>query len=270
MPTVLGKRARSNSNSTVTSTSSGASSTSASPASTPTKTANKRQRTRLELVTDPSDANKENIPPSKLDEAPANAPADSATTSPSRVTRRSARETPSGLRSEFYTNIEFIFLFFTDRLETTAPRKFTREQSTPVIELGNLQLVTPPTTPSKPSSSQSSSLYAASRALLRTSTSAATFTGRENERKIINDFLESKERLCLYISGTPGTGKTALVNDTLKGVGKTVKGKYLNCMGMGVEEIKDLTCQTRDEEKDCEKMMCAGFLLNAMIAHVFP
>lgn len=119
--------------------------------------------------------------------------------------------------------------------------------STPTIELGNLQLATPPVTPTK---TTSLTVYAHARALLRSSSTSA-LTGRTAERAVITNFLlakdESKEKTSLYISGTPGTGKTFLVNDVL--ISLKLKSKYLNCNGMGVEDIKVVARQTRDEKQ---------------------
>jgi cell division control protein 6 len=109
--------------------------------------------------------------------------------------------------------------------------------------------------------------YSQARALLRTSsssTSAVSFNGRESERETIADFVAGKceqDKSCLYISGTPGTGKTALVNDILKGMTEDVKSRYVNCVGMRPEEIKDLARQTRDDSKDDEKTMYVYLLL---------
>jgi cell division control protein 6 len=114
--------------------------------------------------------------------------------------------------------------------------------------LGNFQLVTPHTTPTK---TTSLTVYAHARAILRPSSTSA-LTGRNAERAVITSFLqgkdENKEKTCLYISGTPGTGKTFLVNDVI--IGLKLKSKYLNCNGMGVEDIKSVARQTRDEKKN--------------------
>ncbi|PVF95623.1 hypothetical protein CPB86DRAFT_808098 [Serendipita vermifera] len=223
MKTVLGKRARSYSNSTIASSISQVSASTSATCS-PTHTPNKRKCTRPE---DSSDANKENIPPLPQDAAPT-----TLESRPIRGIRRTATSTSVASR-------------------TPARRQLARAESTPVIELGNLQLATPPVTPSKTNSSKTTP-YAEARALLRTSSSASsagTLTGRDAERTIITEFLAGSENTCLYISGTPGTGKTALVNDILKEKDDLIR-QYVNCTGMKAEQIKDLTRQTRDERSE--------------------
>jgi cell division control protein 6 len=126
-----------------------------------------------------------------------------------------------------------------------------------VIELGNLQLATPPLTPSKSSSNTTTTPYAEARALLRTCSSVSStgsLVGRDAERTIIIDFLADSEDTCLYISGTPGTGKTALVNDILKEKDDLIR-QYVNCTGMKADQIKELTRQTRDDRAKEGKTM---------------
>jgi cell division control protein 6 len=89
-------------------------------------------------------------------------------------------------------------------------------------------LVTPPTTPSTPHLP----LHARVRALLRpTSNHAGDIAGRDNERTIISDFVNFKgDFRTLYVSGSPGTGKTALVNNILRDVAHNVI--FVNCMAI--------------------------------------
>ena len=259
MQTVLGKRTRSNSNSTVASNCSSVSVT-PSPATTP----NKRQRTKLaeNEPEDTTNANKENIPPIVDPEVP-QLPA---------VTRRSSRNpsqpTPISAISESSFILNHLFILFCSFTYLfgiySAParrRQLTRADSTPVIELGNLQLATPPATPSKSQNNVNPlaiTFYSQARALLRTSsTTNIPFNGRESERAIMAEFLAGKceeDVSCLYISGTPGTGKTALVTDILKGM-DDVQSRYVNCVGMRAEDIRDLARQTRDDHKEDEKPM---------------
>ncbi|KIM28725.1 hypothetical protein M408DRAFT_329185 [Serendipita vermifera MAFF 305830] len=234
MPTVLGKRTRSNSNSTVASDCSFVS-TSTSAMTTP----NKRQRIKgtEDEPEDTPGSNKENIPPIVVPDVP-QLPA---------VTRRSARNSTQPTPISAIT--------------PARRRQLTRAESTPVIELGNLQLSTPPATPSKSENNVNPlaiAFYSQARALLRTSSvTTIPFNGRESERAIIAEFLAGKgegDESCLYISGTPGTGKTALVTDILKGM-EEVQNRYVNCVGMRAEDIKAVARQTRDDHKEDEKAM---------------
>lgn len=62
--------------------------------------------------------------------------------------------------------------------------------------------------------------------------------GRENERKEIHDFIESRlsalKSGCMYVSGPPGTGKSALVNDVCAEFKDmvSVKISQVNCMSL--------------------------------------
>ena len=84
---------------------------------------------------------------------------------------------------------------------------------------------TPPPTPPAPSP------YARARACLRDE----ALVGRAAERQRIEAFLdESLARTsdasgCLYVSGMPGTGKTALVRDVLRA--RPERHLYINCVG---------------------------------------
>ncbi|KAG8832832.1 AAA ATPase [Serendipita sp. 399] len=226
MPTVLGKRTRSNSNSTVASVHSQDSSRSSKSTAT-CVSPHKRQKTSED---DSKDANKENIPPLSAQEV---SPAPE--TRPTRGPRRAvASITPR---------------------KAVGRRQFSRTESTPVIELGNLQLATPPVTPVK-IRNEPSTIYAQTRALLRPSTTASVaFIGRQSERAVITKFFNNEATTCLYISGTPGTGKTALVSDIIKGQEPTLSSKYLNCMGMGVEDIKSIVRPIRDSNTDDKKLI---------------
>ncbi|KAG8821463.1 AAA ATPase, partial [Serendipita sp. 401] len=227
MSTVLGKRTRSNSNSTIASVHSHVSSRSTKSTVT-WISPNKRQKTGEE---DHKDANKENIPPLPAQEVP---PAPE--TRPARGGRRPVVATITPRKGAMR-------------------RQLSRAESTPVFELGNLQLATPPVTPAS-RRNEPSAIYAQTRALLRTSTTASVaLIGRQNERDAITGFFTNDTTRCLYISGTPGTGKTALVNDILKGQESTLSSKYLNCMGMGVEDIKSVVRPIRDGNADDKKLV---------------
>lgn len=85
-----------------------------------------------------------------------------------------------------------------------------------------------------------------------------TLVGREEERGKLSDYLE--ERIegekggCLYISGPPGTGKSAFLNEILEGVESQgmVKKTYVNCMI--VKDPKGIYAKLLEEFWDADEM----------------
>ncbi|KAG2339776.1 P-loop containing nucleoside triphosphate hydrolase protein [Suillus weaverae] len=103
-------------------------------------------------------------------------------------------------------------------------------------------------------------VYSRARGLLRsTSTSASPIAGREDERQRILEFITSSwcdnAHTSLYISGTPGTGKTALVNSVLRSFEESegtsdLRVVSINCMALnGLDALWDRLyeelCRTR-------------------------
>jgi hypothetical protein len=115
MATVLGKRARSNSNSTVASSCSQETSTTSKLLETPSK----RQRTRSTLGIDNSEANKENIPPLKTEEAASTTPAETVTTSSARAITTTAAAVGPRSKSVYTT---FLILFESLLFTLSLPR----------------------------------------------------------------------------------------------------------------------------------------------------
>ncbi|WFD36259.1 AAA ATPase [Malassezia cuniculi] len=74
----------------------------------------------------------------------------------------------------------------------------------------------PPTPEATPSKAKMS-VYARARALLRESDST-TIVGRVSERATVNAFLDDSSACsgCMYVSGMPGTGKTALIRSIVE------------------------------------------------------
>jgi cell division control protein 6 len=117
--------------------------------------------------------------------------------------------------------------------------------TTPIVQLG---LQTPPLTPSV-----SIPLHIRTRALLRaTCNGSAEIAGRIPERQFITNFISEfissrptseATRPVLYISGSPGCGKTALVNSILATfevelLENNVKFVVINCMALnGLEAV---------------------------------
>lgn len=119
---------------------------------------------------------------------------------------------------------------------STTPSSSETAHST-LFDLGSASsaATTPATTPTK----NTPSLYAQARALLRDG-AEAPLVGRERERSILHTFLDGWLRAdapatsgCLYISGMPGTGKTALVRSVLaERAGAQVQTALINCVGL--------------------------------------
>lgn len=93
-------------------------------------------------------------------------------------------------------------------------------------------------------------IYTRARGLLRsTSTNVSSIAGREDERQRILEFITSSwgdsAHTSLYISGTPGTGKTALVNSVLRSFEKSegtsdLRVISINCMALnGLDALWD-------------------------------
>ncbi|KAF8478346.1 P-loop containing nucleoside triphosphate hydrolase protein [Gautieria morchelliformis] len=130
---------------------------------------------------------------------------------------------------------------------------------TPTRAVSRLSLTTPPRTPGLMSPApaaegvidQPTCIYTQARALLRPQRNGnAPLTGRDEERTQIFNFLApfvsdrppSDTCTSLYVTGAPGTGKTALVNEVLSSSpfikdtnvpGVTVRVIHINCMALG-------------------------------------
>lgn len=181
------------------------------PDSTPSP---KRARTSLGYF-DP-DSNKENVPPLS-------------------VGLRSPEASPTSTRSARSLRRT------TTELTTPSRTKPVRRHAstttiipiTPTREVSQPSLATPPITPKilLP-------LHARAKALLRATCNdaTATVTCRDVERDSITQFLQSfvndePSKRCMYISGSPGTGKTALLNHVLRSFDSRVCNVFfLNCM----------------------------------------
>ncbi|KAI0342036.1 P-loop containing nucleoside triphosphate hydrolase protein [Trametopsis cervina] len=172
----------------------------ASSLPTPDTTPNPKRMKMSTTLLD-GDNNKENIPPLRVEAINSLAP---------------LARTPRSLRrnqSEYFTPSH-------RRSSLRRHASLSQLPITPASALSHLSLTTPPPTP--PSSLQPISFRV--RALLRpTCNGIAPLSGREAERKIIANFISSflhapsevSDHTILYISGSPGTGKTALVNSLL-------------------------------------------------------
>jgi len=112
---------------------------------------------------------------------------------------------------------------------------------------------TTPRTPKTPvtPSSVSTSIYNQARQLFSRCSNPGKLVGRDDERQELSTFvqsrLESKSAGCLYVSGPPGTGKSALVDEICIQYrdAEHVKLSVVNCMS--VRNAKDLSQKLADD-----------------------
>ena len=119
-----------------------------------------------------------------------------------------------------------------------------------------------PRTPSTPSNAPT--VYNCARQLFTRSANPGRLVGREEERSELHTFIEegikSKSGRCMYVSGPPGTGKSALVSEVCRHIRATeeVKTAYINCMSARCS--KDIYTMLirglngHDDEADCDEM----------------
>lgn len=94
-----------------------------------------------------------------------------------------------------------------------------------------------PKTPSTPSSVSKPNPYAQARQAFAGGGESTSLIGREQERGQLTDFitrqLEAGAGGCLYVSGPPGTGKSAFVNDIVQSLDlKDTRQATINCMSI--------------------------------------
>ncbi|KAL0062906.1 AAA ATPase [Marasmius tenuissimus] len=183
------------------------------------------KRIKISSTTVDGDANKENIAPFSIS---------SSVVESSPVTPRTTRS----LRRNA-----------TDTMVTPTRPRIQRNVSlsptTPATAISQITLATPPPTPSL-----LLPIHARVRALLRpTCNDIHQLPGRESERAVITEFMNSFLGVCddtvteadsantstLFVSGTPGTGKTALITDIVQSLDQktdTLRVLVVNCMAL--------------------------------------
>ncbi|KAL4080073.1 hypothetical protein V8B97DRAFT_689336 [Scleroderma yunnanense] len=176
----------------------------------------KSKRARVSLSLQDGDSNKENVPPFPIE------PLGASATSPSTSLRRASTEiiTPSHIQTTVARYAS------TSNMQT--------RPTTPATSMSALALSTPPPTPH----ATLLPIHARARALLRaTCNGNSTIAGRTVERETIKTFVTSSwedqsANSSLFVSGTPGTGKTAIVNAILAELGEnsSVDVISVNCM----------------------------------------
>ncbi len=100
-----------------------------------------------------------------------------------------------------------------------------------------------PQTPLTPAASQT--IYHQARQLFSRSADPGQLIGRDDERAQLKGFLDrcgtARPGGCLYVSGPPGTGKSAMINEMTKeavAANSTIRKAYINCMS--IKSSKDL------------------------------
>ncbi|KAL8304009.1 hypothetical protein RB597_004653 [Gaeumannomyces tritici] len=120
---------------------------------------------------------------------------------------------------------------FRDALSTTPTTPRHR-----VMSVGKVSRRLTPRTPATPAASQT--IYHLARQLFSRSNDPGQLIGRDNERERLEDFLarctSAAPGGCLYVSGPPGTGKSAMVNSVTDELALTtsVRKAYINCMSI--------------------------------------
>lgn len=95
-----------------------------------------------------------------------------------------------------------------------------------------------PRTPRTPSTPSASTIYNVGRQLFTRSSDPGRMVGREQERLELSNFTDScisnTSGGCTYVSGPPGTGKSAMVHEVVQDISPSdeVKKAYINCMSM--------------------------------------
>lgn len=148
-----------------------------------------------------------------------------------------------------------------------------------VMSAGKLFKRLTPQTPLSPSTIQT--VYHSARQLFARGSEPGQLVGRDSEREQLNEFLDQCSSKtphgCLYVSGPPGTGKSAMVTETTKAYSERnkVQSAHINCMS--IKSSKDLYVtllsalgQASDlTEADAIKALQACFMPKAKSAPVY-
>lgn len=116
-------------------------------------------------------------------------------------------------------------------------------------------------------------IYHQARQLFSRSADPGQLIGRDDERNRLREFLARRDAPqpngCLYVSGPPGTGKSAMVNEITSEVvaeSTTIRKAYVNCMSIKSSKdlyttLVELLCdQSEIEEEDTVVMLQKMFV----------
>lgn len=179
--------------------------------------------------------------------------------------------TPSARRTTKLSDVEPLDCPIKAPITPSTPRHrdvFARVPVTPrhrVMSVGKLSRRMTPKTPLTPATSQT--IYHQARQLFSRSADPGQLIGREEERSTLRNFLGRRDTLqphgCIYVSGPPGTGKSAMVNEITDEVvagSPSVKKAYINCMSIKSSKdlymtLLDLLCHETDTDEDNATVM---------------
>ncbi|KAI1266827.1 cell division control protein [Xylariaceae sp. FL1019] len=111
-----------------------------------------------------------------------------------------------------------------------------------IASLGRISKRMTPQTPLTPSAIQT--IYHHARQLFSRSADPGRLIGRDDERSSLTRFLDrcrtSHPNGCIYVSGPPGTGKSAMIHEATEAIADAmpIKKAYINCMS--IKSSKDL------------------------------
>ncbi|KAJ5358778.1 uncharacterized protein N7496_011191 [Penicillium cataractarum] len=117
----------------------------------------------------------------------------------------------------------------------------------------------PPTPRQSATPTAAQSVYSQARQLFARGANSGRLVGRDSEREKVATFIEdcvkSQKGGCLYISGPPGTGKSAMVNEVCQDMDLSdVKVSHVNCVSMrNARDVYSKLIQDFDEDSDVFK-----------------
>lgn len=132
------------------------------------------------------------------------------------------------------------------------------DSSTPITPRHRIQVPGKPLTPTTPRTAAtptaSQSVYSAARQLFVRSANPGRLIGRDTEREEVTSFIqkgiESKDGGCMYISGPPGTGKSALVEEVCHDLKLENMAKVANINCVSMRNSRDIYGRLVEEFSD--------------------